>query len=574
MATEKKEEKLSLKNYNSILPKEQLKLSQKNPVRECDETPQNTFVAYVDEGDDTYDVSLTFSPTGEVLKDTCDCKFGTTFCRHKTALLVHVAGNKKVMPTTAVKKLKLSKSGALLADIGFDELKTWVTELLVSNKDIELGFIHKFESKNHEYTVDEVIKITEEATRAVVKSKKNIDQTQLKKIIDLWKKIHQPILEQYHAHIAEKNYFLMFNAIWEYCKKLDNGIAIKSSKITKYTEGLIAGTLEPINRLVQDEAYLSATSHFISNTIFLHSNIVNAQYLSHLKIIADTASEDRKTKLVQSIRNHYGQIKPDAIYDGSSYTKFLFALMEECKFPISDYAIFTPIRFDNNFNEKLINQLIENQKYAQAEAFCNDQIRGNFREEFNIPYFILLKKIHTLSGNEKKLIGIKILLLPFTYSFEDYIYIYNSMTDGDDKKNWRTKILAKIKNAVTMGDKDAQKFFFELHDHEKNYSKMIGLIGSYTRYSLIHKYFEPMAAANKSLLLKALITKNDSSSWGRSDGDKEETWYPEIHAGLLRHFTTEYLLAALADEEKKRVYYRLNSLCQFIQSNLKPQLFS
>ena len=300
----------------------------------------------------------------------------------------------------------------------------------------------------------------------------------------------------------------------------------------------------------------------------------NAQYLSHLKNIANIATEERKIKLVQSIRNQYAQIKADAIYDGSSYTKFLFDLMEECKFPIGEYAIFAPIRFDNDFNEKLINQLIENEKYAQAEAFCNNQIRGNFREEFNIPYFILLKKIHTLTGNEKKLIGIKILLLPFTYSFEDFIYIYNCMSDGDDKKNWRTKILAKIKNAVTMGDKDAQKFFFELHDHEKNYSKMIGLIGSYTRYSLIHKYFEPMAAANKSLLLKALITKNDSSSWGRSYGDKEETWYPEIHAGLLRHFTTEYLLAALADEEKKRVYYRLNSLCQYIQSNLKPQLFS
>ncbi len=569
MPAEKKDEKLSLKNYTSILPKEQQKLAQKNAVRECDETPKNTFVAYVDEGDDTYDVSLTFSAAGEVLKDSCDCKYSTTFCRHKTALLVHVAGNKKVKQTIAAKKIKLSKGGALLADIGFDELKTWVSELFAANKDIELGFVLRFESAKREYTPEEVVKLTEDAAKIVVKNKKNIDQTQLKKVIDLWKTTHQPVMEQYHAHVTEKPFFLLFQALLECCKKFDAGIHLNSNKVSKYIESLMLSSVEPVNRLEKDESYLLATSHFIRNIVIGHANTVNTNYLIHLRNIADIAIQERKIKLVRSIQAHYSQLKISSIYNGASYTNFLFALMNECGFPGSDFTIFSPIHFDNDFNEKLINLLIENKRYSEAETFCNEQIKGNFRDEYNVPYYNLLKTIYAHTGNEKELIRIKMLLLSFTFSFEDFLYIYNSMTDGDEKKSWRTKLLSKIKNAANNGNAEAQKFYFELYDHEKSYSKMIGFIGNYTKYSFIHQYFEAMARADKTKLLQALINKGDGSFWSILSTNNEEAWYPEILEGLKKHFTKTELLSTITRDESKRVFFRLNGLIEFIKKGLK-----
>ena len=60
------EQKVSVKNFSSVLPKDLLKLAEKNKVRECDETEKGHFVAYVDEGTDSYDVSLVIEGKGVV----------------------------------------------------------------------------------------------------------------------------------------------------------------------------------------------------------------------------------------------------------------------------------------------------------------------------------------------------------------------------------------------------------------------------------------------------------------------------------------------------------------------------
>src|SRR5215211_4611498 len=99
---------LTLTNYEKVLPKELLQLAKKNTVRECDETAKGHFVAYVDEDDESFDVSLTVSDN-KITEHTCECKAGagSSFCRHKAALLMHIAGRKKIK--SAVKAKKISK---------------------------------------------------------------------------------------------------------------------------------------------------------------------------------------------------------------------------------------------------------------------------------------------------------------------------------------------------------------------------------------------------------------------------------------------------------------------------------
>jgi hypothetical protein len=53
---------LSLENHKTVLPKELLKKAEKNKVRECDETARGHFIAYVDEGSESFDVSLNILP--------------------------------------------------------------------------------------------------------------------------------------------------------------------------------------------------------------------------------------------------------------------------------------------------------------------------------------------------------------------------------------------------------------------------------------------------------------------------------------------------------------------------------
>jgi hypothetical protein len=72
---------LSLKNYKTVLSKDLLKKAEKNTVRECDETEKGHFIAYVDEGHDSFDVSLTVINNDAISAHSCDCKNGSKFCR-------------------------------------------------------------------------------------------------------------------------------------------------------------------------------------------------------------------------------------------------------------------------------------------------------------------------------------------------------------------------------------------------------------------------------------------------------------------------------------------------------------
>jgi hypothetical protein len=162
---------LNLKNYTTSLPKELLKLAEKNIVRECDEIEKGRYVAYVDEGEDSYDVSLTILKNGEIKMAECDCKNNKIFCRHKTALLLFITGAKKEKKPAKV-KAKANKSDALLEDTALHELKDWVKNLLLKNPDIELAFVHHFSAKNHLFTAEEIEKLTNDAVKAVVKNKK------------------------------------------------------------------------------------------------------------------------------------------------------------------------------------------------------------------------------------------------------------------------------------------------------------------------------------------------------------------------------------------------------------------
>jgi hypothetical protein len=126
--------KIFLKNYKTAIPEELQKLAEKNTVRECDETVRGHCVAYVDEGKDSFDVSLVFGTDQQISTHSCDCKNTGNFCRHKAALLIHIAKGTKTPQSVNAKKK--SKAEVLPDEAGPEDLKQWVKDLLHKNKDI------------------------------------------------------------------------------------------------------------------------------------------------------------------------------------------------------------------------------------------------------------------------------------------------------------------------------------------------------------------------------------------------------------------------------------------------------
>ncbi|MEP7279940.1 MAG: hypothetical protein ABI813_14920 [Bacteroidota bacterium] len=555
---------LSLKNYKTILTKELLKKAGKCLVRECDETEKGHFIAYVDEGSKTFDLSLNIAPDMRVNDHHCDCKMGSNhFCCHKAALLVHIG---KELKTGSKKTMKTIPSNQLLDNAEPGELKEWIRVLFLKNRDIELSFIHHFSSRTQLPTVAETVQLTNDAIKAVIKNRKNIDPTELKKIIELWAAVHNPIVQHYLTNLTDTDAFLNFHSIMETCYRFQFNINNSSNKIPKYIEGLLQQVAPAIIAIQEEEDWMAATGLFSAHIVSSKATIAK-YYLLHLENIIGFSSSERKTKLVQALAIQYRQFSSNSNTDTSFYTEIIFRLVEANQLFSVYYNMFKPITYNNAFNLRLIRLLVETGLPELAANYCQDQIRLNTKEEYNIPYLLLLKEIYTLEKDETKLAAVLTTLFPLDFNFEDFRFISNRISDEEERKKFRTKMLTKAKHSSTSGNTAACLFCFNLMDAEKKYGKMIEYIKSYTPYSIILHYFEPMVLTDMHALLKAVLYKDESFMWyDPSAGD--ENCFPALTEKMITHYTSDYLKKAIGQMKKDRSYYLRNRLIAYLEENL------
>ncbi|MEJ7682787.1 MAG: hypothetical protein WKG06_33990 [Segetibacter sp.] len=319
-----------------------------------------------------------------------------------------------------------------------------------------------------------------------MKNKKNIDPTQLKKLIDLWSDIHAPIVKSYQANVADENSFMNFHTALECCISFQGNINTGSNRIVKYAEGLLQQSVEPIANLYNEDLWKKAVDYF---TQHIHDkNNIRMHYVFHLKNILRVSSEERRNILIDLLATLYKKRFSENTSNSNQYTKTLFEIMEEYELINKYYKLFQPVTFDNDLNIKLITTFIDNNEIKAAEQHCQKQIQSNYREEYNVPYLELLKEIYTLENDEVNLSKVLSQLFPYTYNFDDFLYIYDRMQDVEEKKKWRTKILSRARTASGNYNKAATEFTFQLMDHEKKYLKMIDYIDSGTPYHLIPQY--------------------------------------------------------------------------------------
>lgn len=556
---------LTFKNYATKLSKDLLLLAKKNKVRECDETEAGRFVAYVDEGSESFDVSLTVKVGNKIALHTCDCDSNINFCRHKAALLIHLAAGKKTKEPIKIKK-KQSKAEALLETAGPNELKAWVKELMEKNKDIELSFIHHFSVKE-QLTPAEVTKITHDAIKAVVGNKKNIDPTQLKKLVELWSQVHAPVITDYLENPTDEKSFLNLHTMLETCLAFRLKADTNSNRILKFVEGVLQKSLEPIRNLQSEDSWDKAVSYFVHH-VPDGLNSVRLHYLLHLKNIIAISGEDRKLRIVDLLANQFEKSKPETLINGTSYCKFVFEIIEDQGLFSKYFRMFKPIRFDNEYNQKLIGLLIENNNLDMAKKYCQEQIQYNYREEYSIPYLKSLKEIFVIEKDDENLAKILSVLFPYTFEFDDYLFIIKTLSE-EERKKWRTKILSRARNASRNRNSQAMEFCFKLMNYEKSYKKMIEYIDSYTPYTLILRYFEPMFGADKTKLLQEIVNKSDNSWFIYSDDQDDNASFPELLALCVKHYTADYLKAVISAQEKgNRYYYRPNRFLVYMKERL------
>jgi hypothetical protein len=267
------------------------------------------------------------------------------------------------------------------------------------------------------------------------------------------------------------------------------------------------------------------------------------------------------------IVKQYNHIYHEYISNGDSYTKIVFKLTEQYKIFPNYCAVFKPLRYNNEYNLKLIDLLIENSHLVLAEKYCSEQINANSKNEYNIPYLTRLRKIYVLKKDETNLAKIIEILIPFTFSFDDFLYLYNRMPEGEEKKKWRSKILSRAKN--NCRDRHAEDFCFSLSDYEKRYTKMFEYI-HFGSYENILRYFEQMANTDKAILLNSILNKTDEYFFfSNNRGIKnDEEIFPELLKVFLNHYSESYLRATIKKAEGNQWHYRLNRFVSYMKKEL------
>lgn len=559
---------ITQKNHLTALSPAILRQARKHKVRECDEIKKNHFVAYVDDGDESYDVSLTFKSKGDVTEHACDCGDTAPFCSHKAALLIHIANDKKPAKQVKVVK-KANPTDILLAEVHPDQLKTWIKSLMEKNKDIEISFINNFKAVE-KFTPDEITKRISEVVKAVAGRKKHLEKSEIKKVLALWTDSLQPIVNEYQDNVSNENAFLNFHFMLDTYLSYDFAPTAytNNSQSGKFVNDILQKQIAAITGLQAENTWDIAVTYFIRH-LRINNNGIRNHYLYHLHDISEISDDERKIKIAEKLAEQFQHDAAKKLPEDPHYTKTVFGLVTGGGLFAKYGQNFKPIKFDNAFNKQLILLLIKYNDLKKATQYCLDQIANNYNHGHSILYYQLLKKIFLILNDEEGLMKTLPLLVQYTFDFEDYLYVLNKLPE-EERKKWRTKILAKARNQPHEFKTEAIKFYFKLAEIDATYKKMIDYISSETPNAVIIQYFEPMFAAEKDKFLLRLLEKSDRNIWNMaSTDDPDRDLLPQLCQLLIKHYGSDYLKLAIIQLGKNPYRYgRDNELVRFIKQQL------
>jgi hypothetical protein len=556
---------LTISNFKKIIPSLLLKAAGKCEVREYDEMEKNYFVAYVDEKNESYDVSTRINTEGNFIESTCDCKNADNFCLHKTALIIHIT-KLKTESKKAVKTKKQKQAITLLEEIGTEELKIWVRKVIEKNTDLELHFIQYFTKEQKQYNPDEILKSTAQVFKKLIPNKRKADPTLINKVVGLWKEMHQPIIDQYLSKPDQIDQFKNLTAVISGCLKAHNELFINTKKISSYAISVLKSCSGPISILQDENVFEKAVDLYIINLFGMNGEV----YLFHMLFIDELMlkldQDSRRKKIITQLLNVLIEYRKLFKRESTELTKFVFH--NTCLYGniINHCKQFEPLRWENEYNHSLIKILMNVKEFELAKKYCIEQINYNTNAKYDLQYFFFLKEIYKSLGDDQSLAKVIMSILPLDYNIEDYFFVINHIKDEALKEKWRNKILQEGRLAARANNQTAIRFFFQLALSENKIKKMISYIETFTPYDLILQHFDIMASIDKSEFLRVLLYRSRWPSYEEQNVSDEELKeiFEQIYQKLIKNFPSNLLMTAVKKISKESFYSKPNQLVEYL----------
>ncbi|MDI9309156.1 MAG: SWIM zinc finger family protein [Limnohabitans sp.] len=476
---------------NQFITEHKLKLksAKKLNVRDLDELTKNNFVAYVDDGGKSYDVQLVLDSKKNVKSTSCDCDFGG-ICSHIIALVAFVSESKNEKPILkkAAKK-KLSETDEILETINEETLKIWLSETLNRNK--ELAFIFKNHFGRNEFIVDEnsIKKTIQESITSIIGKRKKIETSEVKKIVDNLNVSLKPILDSIFLKFTPENHNL-FKIVVNVLEEFNYTHYITSTRITKLVENLYNAKLKSLFNIKEIEEWQKAVRFYI-NLIF-----EDKFYKSDLDFVANAYELSKTNEFQKNFLVKYIEEKYNVLYENF---KENFSLLS---FEIDSLLLtifienglfkkylnnFKPRKFQNTYNLLLTQELVNIKQSELAEKYCLEQIAGNLKTDYDLPYVTILIDIYTQNNDTIKLADILCDYGKYIFSISHYNFIRENATTEKFKK-YRQAVLTNARYSYQGGNIEAFDFYFEIKKIDGKQNDLFEMLANSHNLAFVNQY--------------------------------------------------------------------------------------
>lgn len=499
---------INLSNYKKIISASILKagkiLMTKQAIRELDEETKGLFVAYVDEGNDSRDVTLSFDAENNLMEHSCDCGSEYFFCEHKAAVLLHLIENGKSVKAPKVKKVKPNKDLILFEHIEKEQLIEWLLERFNEDKPLRVIFENRFLNANKTLSPQEITLQLDVITKSTIGRKKKLEASEVKILVKLWSEFEKPFTTKFFNNIYDEKMLLAFNALLDYFYVKQKSIVSTSTRIHSYVENFYNILQNYLLNIIEEDEFKRCVNYFsLQYTDVKVAKYTRMYYLVLVKA-AKQVSEVRKTLIQKIISEQFLNNKIHCTELHEELYKTILNLLSDSDYLMDVIDKLKPLTHENDYNVSLIQGLIKLKYKDRAIKYCQSIIQSNYYEEYNVPYYELLGQIYLAKNNTKLAVPYLKSLLFYKPNIEHYKIVMTSFNETKDATNYRNRLLNRLQN--TMYAKiEIQDFYFAMLADEGKHKKMIEECSYKIHVKIILDYFDIMLEADRLAFLKALL---------------------------------------------------------------------
>jgi hypothetical protein len=517
--------KISIKNFEKNISKAFLTTGKNyfdtNKVREFDEESIGNFVAFVDDGTESYDVNIVLDDKQNITKHSCDCKEEYLYCAHQIAVLYQLQLGAKASAVKIPKAKKKTPSELLLETLSQEAIITFLSEAFANDKILELKFVQHFSSAK--VTLEEAQKNIDTSRKTVVKAKKKIEKAELTQIINLCNPILYNFIKQTDADLqidAIKDVI----ALISYYETMLLTFNINSNLPEKTIQKISLEKYLFIDK-AQNIALKESIKLLTIKSIFIESSYSLNQIKTLVTYLSDLPSDE--VFLILTLLKLEMRKISTSIKDFSQLQDKLLPIVIEKQILAKLKNEFTTLHFDNAHNKLLIDGLIAIEDYTLAETYCIQIINTNYNEHYNIYYYKKLVTIYEKQNNDAKKLTYQIKVCEQLPTYEDYTFIISQLKSEEEKKDFLKKTLNALLRSIH--NLTYESTYLKIQIEEEKFTSVFNRLES--TKTLLHcvENFAILFKNNPKRLLQILLSRQKAYQWNiEQDEHRDENYYNAI----------------------------------------------